>query len=128
MKQNLVQKFRKFYFALPKEEQIALWDIMSAMRGEDSGNDTLKVFTTARIRGALLGISKISFANRALVFASLRKAKSYTNKRNFFEDKREVITLWQQSHYHFKQHIQSAIEALRKHGFKRSISDLMKFI
>ena len=58
MKKNLVQKFRKFYFALPKEEQVALYDIISAIRGEDNGSFTLKTYTTARVRGALFGISQ----------------------------------------------------------------------
>ena len=128
MKKNLVQKFRKFYFALPKEEQIAFFDIMSAIRGEDGGNGDLKVFTTARVRGALLGISEISYAKKALVFASLKKAEAYNGKNTFPGDENEAMTLWRRSSWHFKQHIHSAIKALRKHGFKRSISDLMKFI
>ena len=126
MKKNLVQKFRKFYFALPKEEQKALFFIMTALRGGDSNaSSTLKIFTTARVRGALFGKSEREFIGRALCFASLKKARVYQD--NFTPDD-NLRDLWQQADYHFKQHIQSAISALRKHGFKKTISDLMKFI
>lgn len=125
-KLNLVQKFREFYFALPKEEQEALFSIMTALRGEDNlGSCTLKTFTTARVRGALFGRSEKDFCNRALCFASFKSAKKYDG--NFSFDN-ESMKLWRKSDTHFRAHIQSAIRALRKFGFKRTILDLMKFI
>jgi len=126
MKKNLVQKFRKFYFALPKEEQIALYDIMTALRGEDSGSFTLKTFTTARVRGALFGISQKDFARRGMVFASLKKAQAYDRRSWTGDDKLSIREKWEKANEHFRDHIKSAIEALRKHGFKGTISDLEK--
>lgn len=126
MKKNLVQKFRKFYFALPKEEQIALYDIISAIRGEDNGSFTLKTYTTARIRGALFGKSQIDFAKKGLVFASFKKAQAY-DRRSRTRAEGTVRGKWRNADEHFRDHVKSAIIALRKHGFKRAISDLMEF-
>lgn len=125
---NLVQKFRRFYFALPKEEQSALFDILSAIRGEDKGSFTLKTFTTARVRGALFGKSLPNFVHRALCFASLKKANAYDRRTWVGEPELIAEDLWGKADEHFKNHIRSAIRALREHGFKRSILDLMKFI
>lgn len=126
-RKNLVQKFRKFYFALPKDEQVALWDILAAIRGEDGGSFTLKIFTTARVRGALFGKSQTDFANRGLVFASLKKAQSY-NKRGYEAGEANLMGLWNEADGHFRAHIETAIRALVKHGFKRATSDLRRFI
>lgn len=129
MKKNLVQKFRKFYYALPQDEQKALFAILTALRGEDSRSSTfLKIFTTARIRGALFGKSQKDFCKRALCFASFKKAKAYNTDGYFPPVPTQLMKNWRQADSHFKQHIQSAIEALKKRGFKRSISDLMNFI
>lgn len=127
MKKNLVQKFREFYFALPKEEQTALFEVITALRGEDGGDWILKNFTTARIRGALFGKSQVGFAERAICFASLKKAEAY-NRKTWIGDKGDLMTLWMKSDSHFRAHIERAIRALIKFGSKRAISDLMKFI
>jgi len=128
MKKNLVQKFRKFYFALPKDEQIALYDIMSAIRGEDEGSYKLKTYTTARIRGALFGKSQSDFARRGLCFASLKKAQVSDRKSWIGEEfELNIEEKFKKANEHFIDHIDLAIKALEKHGFKGTISDLGKF-
>ena len=127
-KLNLVQKFRKFFFSLPKDEQRALWDIMTALRSEDGGSFALKCFTTARLRGALFGKTDTGFLKRAMMFTNPRLAKKYC--RNFSWALRvdsELKTNYKKANIHFKDHFRMAINALLKHGFKGKVADLKDF-
>lgn len=123
---NLVQKFRKFFFALPKNEQKAMWDIMSAIRSEDGGNDNLKSYTTSRIRGSLLGKSATTIYG-AIVFASLRKANNYQVAQGYELSEERQKELLVKTNFHWRAHLKCAIRALKKYGFKGKVKDLEKF-
>lgn len=126
-KLNLVQKFRKFFFSLPIEEQKALWDIMTALRSEDMGSLSLKLFTTSRIRGALFGESNTGFLGRALIVTNPRLAKKYLSRFGFGSldsSPQGLKSLYKRSNIHFKDHFRMAVNALLKHGFKGKVKDL----
>jgi len=126
-KLNLVQKFRKFFFSLPKGEQQALWDIMTALRSEDDGSTRLKMFTTSRIRGALMGKSTTQFVGRAILFTNPKAAEAYCKLYGWLDDfPRDLKTTYRRSNYHFKDHFRLAVDALLKYGFKGKITDLKK--
>ena len=130
--QNLIKKFRSFFFSLPKDEQEAMWDIMSAIRSEDGGNSNLKTYTTSRVRGTLLEQSDDGFFG-AIVMSSLKEANKYQSKWD--EDKttyrlsrKEQLNLYRKADFHWQGHLRHAIRALRDYGFKSKVKDLGKFL
>lgn len=124
---NLVQKFRKFFYCeLSAKEQESLWDIMCALRSEDGGDPVLKIYTTCRIRGALLGQNMDSFYG-AIVMANHKNADKYcTPSRK--KTRKEHNELYFNADSHWRSHFRSAIKALRRDGFASTISDLLKFL
>ncbi len=49
-------------------ESIALWNVLTALRGPDNENDMVKTRTTAVIRGAMPGLYKLSKDNGAYAY------------------------------------------------------------
>lgn len=116
MSKNLITKFRKFWRTLSFMEQKRLWSIMTALRGEDGGNDDVKHRTTARIRGLLFGIK-------------LKKGTSGFFKPNPIVD----TTMTQRERFqgtsdHFKHHIREALYSLKPYVKKEKFKDLLRFL
>ena len=126
MKKNgLIQRFREFWASLDQYEQVDLWDILSSLRGEDDGTYLVKNFTTARIRGELLGKyddSRIE-NERATIFFSCKEVNEYHPHSHQL-----VMETWKKADFHFKNHVRMAIDSLNKHVPKSRIRDLQKFL
>lgn len=117
---NVVLKFRKFWKELDGLERSHLWDIMTALRGADVGSDHVKMFTTARIRGELLGRDFY----KGFVFLSLERAKYHQG--NGYSPSR-IVKQFRAEKSHFVCHVIEAIETLAKYRPKTSVRDLLKF-
>ncbi len=117
MSKNLITKFRKFWRTLSLLEQRRLYDIFTALRGEDDGNSRVKNHTTARIRGSLFG-------------EKLR----HKGVRGFFRTEPSIIDrvavqcLRGKMGGHFYCHVRDAIQALKPYVPKKKFVDLEKFL
>ena len=128
LKRNLITLFRKFYFALELDEQKDLWDIMTALRGEDEGDNQLKVFTTCRVRGELLGIKGTGWCERVKCFvaSNLRGVKASPHADDY--SPRGIKLKLFEAKYHWSKHLTQAIHALNRYRPKASVRDLQKFL
>lgn len=121
---NLITKFRALWKSLTPLEKERLWDIMTALRGNDSGlNDDVKYATTARIRGELLGQNYnrgYTFTNFAIAKKNIESWKKY--------DLRQLKETYRRKPSHFRSHICSAIRALNFLRPKSAMRDLQKFL
>ena len=120
MSKNLLTKFRKFWRTLSPMEQKRLYDIMTVLRGEDEGQSDVKIRTTARIRGLLLG-AKWKRENRNVYVGFFRPNPivdtTLTQRENF-----------RKATKHFQHHVQEAIHALKPYVKKEKFKDLLRFI
>lgn len=127
-KDNLITKFRTLWKSLTDLERERLWDILTALRGCDRGeNDDVKYMTTARIRGELLGENY----SRGYVFIKFKQAKEMINtwsQHGEYYKAKEVKAHFQEKSSHFKSHIRHAIDALFYYRPKSAIRDLQKFL
>lgn len=119
---NLVLKFREFWNSLSGREKGHLWDIMTALRGADSGDDRdfVKTFTTARIRGELLGQDFY----KGFIHITFEKAKRFHGRYNW----RAVTESFIKHPSHFYCHVTEAIEVLKLYRPKSAMRDLEKFL
>ncbi len=123
-KDNIITKFRKLWNSLNILEREQLWDILSAMRGNDLGlHDDVKFATTARIRGELLGGNY----HRGYTFPTFKRAKEEINWTKPYKP-HEVKANYRAKPAHFRQHIKQAIQALNCYRPKSSMRDLQKFL
>lgn len=127
-KRDLVTKFRELWKSLTALEREHLWDIMTALRGSDRGdNDDVKYATTARIRGELLGVRY----SRGYVFLNLAQAKKemeYLKAHELGYKSHVVKANFMEKSWHFKQHIKQAIRALDHYRPKTAMRDLQKYL
>jgi len=119
---NVVHKFREFWANLDGKERSYLWDILTALRGADVGSDQVKMFTTARIRGELLGRDFY----KGFVFTSFHLAKTHNHSCESYSPKK-VVAMFKKEKAHFYCHVVEAIEALARYRPKSAMRDLMKF-
>lgn len=119
MKKNLIERFRGFWGTLTLREKKDLWDIMTALRGNDQENDTLKYITTCRIRGELLG-TEHKKSTTCIVYCSPNNKviKRVACPRGVFS----------KSGWHSRHHTRSAIEALARYVPKKRIKDLLNLL
>jgi len=117
MSKNLLTKFRKFWRTLSPLEQKRLYDILTALRGEDDGDGRMKDHTTARIRGLLFG-EKLRH----------KGVKGFFMPRPHEVSRETVRFLKGRMGRHFSWHIRDAIHALKPYVKKEKFTDLLKFI
>lgn len=117
MSKNLITKFRKFWRTLSPLEQRRMYDIMTALRGEDDGNARVKNHTTARIRGLLFGAKLAHKGVKGFFTPNPRKIDNVT-----------VHFLRGKMGRHFSWHICEAIAALKPYVEKKKFVDLKKFL
>jgi hypothetical protein len=119
MKKNLIKRFRDFWGTLTGIEQKDLWDIMTALRGNDEDYRALKYITTCRIRGELLGMEHKKAAACIVYLSSNNKdIKRVACPRDVFS----------KSNWHSRHHTRSAIEALARYVPKKRIKDLLNLL
>jgi ribosomal protein L7/L12 len=121
MRKNLIKRFRDFWGTLTVGEQRDLWNILTALRGADHHNKSVKVTTTARIRGELLGKEH----SRSLKRTCIIYCSSGSKQIKRVKDPRGIFRV---SMFHFKYHVEAAIYALKKHVPKERIKDLLKLL
>lgn len=114
-KQDLVfDKFQKFWEELDEQEQRALWDVMSALRGPDSMVDSIKYLTTSRIRALFIwGNKKVEATTikGAYAFNTLTKARRHCGDNPLTpKEVRQILV----KGCHFKDHVFLALNALGK--------------
>jgi len=102
MNENLV-KLAELVNGLPYEEQKVLWDVMSALRGPDNDDLTLKHATTSIIRQKLFGTyctlgGYVDINGDTLQRVELRQANQHIN--------------YCHPNRHFLMHAQRAFETL----------------
>lgn len=114
-RRDLIVKFREFWKNLSYTEQIRLWSIMAAIRGEDNSIQRTKHFTTARIRALFFGKK---------IFDTFSVAGDFSFNINSLSDtqKTDIRT----SNSHFNRHVCSAIKALKPSVKKSKIKDLLE--
>lgn len=117
MSKNLITKFRKFWRTLSPLEQKRLWGILSALRGEDEGDSSLKHRTTGRIRGLLFGI-KLKHEGITGFFRPDPVEDQTNTHRDFFH----------KASGHFQSHIRIALNALKPYVKKEKFIDLLRFM
>lgn len=117
MNKNLITKFRKFWRSLGELEQKRLWHILTALRGEDDGEDDVKYRTTARIRGLLFGI-RLKDEGLCGFFRPNPLDDTTDTNRDLFK----------QSSEHFQSHIRIALNALEPYVKKEKFKDLLRFM
>lgn len=129
-KQNSVfDKFQEFWGGLNKDEQKALWDVMSAIRGPDVGvgdMEGIKFLSTSRIRPLLLGRNSAKYG---FSFSSLREAKDRGRKYDIGipTPGKSKKALRKASSWHFKLHLVSALVAL-KSRYPTKVSSIAKSV
>jgi len=120
---NILAKFRDFWGTLTQGEQIDLWDVLTALRGQDSKDcSTMKHFVTARIRGELFrqplgGYHSHPTHKGAERATFLQHGKISTQK---------LKKLFTALPLHWQEHVQGAIEVLLRLHPRRA-RDLNKF-
>lgn len=120
MSKNLLTKFRVFWRTLSPLEQRRLYDIMTALRGEDGGNDSLKYRTTARIRGLLFGIKLKDGATGGLM--GFFRSDPSIDRTSAQKD------LFYKASVHWQGHIRDALRALKPYVKKGRFKDLLRFM
>lgn len=123
---NLLFKFRKFNDNLSDEERKDLWDILTALRGNDKNHDLRgveKCLTTARIRGEFFGKKSFSHGIGGYSYPSYSVTPKYAKQKI-----REVEEKSRDGSSHFYAHIRNAILALSKYRPKKAMRDLQKFL
>ena len=122
MSKNLITKFRSFWRTLTPTEQKRMYQIMTALRGEDGGNERTKYRTTARIRGLLFGI-RIKEKSRCTY--GFFKPNPYDDQTN---EHREIFSSSLRTNMHFRHHIRDALQALKPYVKKEKFRDLLRFM
>ncbi|MFI5355197.1 MAG: hypothetical protein ACHQX0_06260 [Desulfobaccales bacterium] len=91
-----------------------LWDILSALRGPDDGNEDLKVATTAVIRYTVFGPGLRDMGMVCLPDsgASLRTRQSFNEFGQAFDKDGQVINPNRFENIHFFGHARRAFKAL----------------
>ena len=120
MSKNLLTKFRKFWRTLSPVEQKRMYDIMTALRGEDGGREDVKYRTTARIRGLLFGI-KLKRESPKAYLGFFKPNPSYDTTTT-------QVTNFQCARKHFQHHIKDALKALKPYVKKEKFKDLLRFM
>ncbi len=118
-KKNVVTKFQDFWEELEHREQSELWDILTALRGEDGGSTVLKRYTTARIRGVVMR----DYVPNGLHYVSIKDIHAHNGMRKI----KTIRSLWEEASWHWKRHVSMAIMALVKHCPSKC-KDLKKFL
>ena len=126
-KDNLITKFRDFWCSLNWTEKKHIWDILTALRGNDdhsgfSGHE--KVLTTARIRGELFGENSFSDGIGGYSHRFYSQVPSHA-KKVVRQVKAKFIN---EAYSHFHDHVRNAIQALNHYRPKKSMRDLQKFM
>lgn len=113
---NPIYKFRQFWNSLSTVEQSYIWDILTALRGEDKGDEQVKVNTTARIRAEFFNDD---YCSRLALF------KSHPIHEDLIPHIKNFFTT---ANPHFRGHIHFAVIALTEYVYKKRINDLYKVI
>lgn len=108
-KKNVLEKFRTFFHnELSWSEQRDLWDVLTALRGDDTEKAmNNKILVTARIRGELLRrdgtatFGGYSFQTLKSALGEIGRSTSYTLMEDF-----------KKGASHWKQHVTKAIYIL----------------
>lgn len=125
-KDNLVFKFREFNNNLSEKERKDLWDILTALRGNDKNHaieGAEKCLTTARIRGELFNKKGFSHGIAGYSYPSYSVTPKYA-KQQVEKVKKESKDFSS----HFYAHIRTAILALSEYRPKKAMRDLQKFL
>lgn len=88
------------FLAKKNRASAELWNILAGTRGPDSNDRAVKVATTTAIRRA--AFPKTAGSEGLVSFPASFAGKFNSNAHDI--------------HFHFNAHVQSAIEALQKHG------------
>jgi len=123
-RKNVLTKFREFWKKLDTPEQRELWDVLTALRGDDVELSLkLKLFVTARIRGELLRQRAVKVLPMGAYMCPTRKdALAEFNQpslSNFKEHFKKASEHWQ-------THVRKAIRVIIKYHPSRA-RDLKKF-
>lgn len=113
---NPIWKFRIFWNNLNQGERRDMWNILTALRGQDKDSDPdVKHSTTGRIRGELFAGDQLGYDLLVCI-----------NYPTLAEDIRMCREKLFDTPTHFQRHIQDATISLAKYIFKKRVNDLYK--
>lgn len=123
-KKNVLTRFREFWNTLDNGDQKDLWDVLTALRGDDDETSLeLKLFVTARIRGELFRVKAI----KVLPLGGYICPTIHDSRQEFTEGSLPNLKeLFKKASEHWKTHAQRAIRVINKLHPSRS-RDLKKF-
>jgi len=100
-----------------------LWDITTALRGEDGGNSKLKLLSTARLRG-ILGL-EVTVDHNGETISTNSNIGAFSRQASLtVEEIRERNILLSDGDQHFKLHFKEGMRALRALGFSVPVAEL----
>ena len=123
-KKNVVTKFHGFWEKLNDHEQEQLWALLTALRGEDGGNRTVKRMTTCRIRAFMFPPGYQGKIN-GWVYTTRKYAEtcSLSNEAKLSN----LRKLFRGSNYHWRGHTAQAMQILEK-LFPSKTKEFKKFM
>lgn len=117
---NPIYKFRRFWVDLNDQEKLDIWNILSALRGEDDGSVWLKQETTGRIRHEVFGEDRTLDAHVICTEGQIDVGDIRPLRKIFLDDKTTSI--------HWRHHLINAVTSLSRYVFKSRLNDLYKVI
>lgn len=121
---NVLTRFREFFKSLADHEQRELWDVLVALRGEDTESSMkLKMFITARIRGELFRMEDVDVLPLGAYIAPTLEDSKYVETSASLLDFKDLFA---KASPHWRGHVTKAIKVLLNHHPSRC-RDLKKF-
>jgi len=127
-RKNVIERFRAYFKRLPELEKRILWDVLTALRGDDVtySNEKLKVLT-ARIRYELLHPKLKSgsweeWYDRTILSSSYMARKRPMTEKDMLESRELILEMTE----HCRKHLRSAVVALGNAGCK--VNDIKQIL
>jgi hypothetical protein len=122
-KKNVIDKFKSFFGKLDGTEQRHLYDVLSLLRGPDSGrNENVKEQVTMRIR-FLLGVDGNVFPSSSILGHARMTRPAVSQNPIVPIEVNQIISNF--DNYHYIEHVRDAMATLYELGLAKDLDQIM---